>query len=104
MKEKEKRRGRRRRRREEEEEEIKPRYGTLDYCMETTLSMDFVWITWNFKALYGKYLVSKSRVLIELHHNLRFLEIKVGKTHKEQDKYGILPLLLGSWLIGRKLS
>ena len=21
--------------------------------METTLSMDFVWITWNFKALYG---------------------------------------------------
>ena len=104
MKEKEKRRGRGRRRREEEEEEIKPRYGTLDYCMETTLSMDFVWITWNFKALYGKYLVSKSRVLIELHPNLRFLEIKVGKTHKEQDNYGILPLLLGSWLIGRKLS
>ena len=35
-------------------------YGTLDFCMElwifgmeTTLSMDFVWITWNFKALYG---------------------------------------------------
>ena len=21
--------------------------------METTLSMDFLWITWNFKALYG---------------------------------------------------
>ena len=21
--------------------------------METTLGMDFVWITWNFKALYG---------------------------------------------------
>ena len=31
----------------------KPRYGTLDVCMETTLSMDFVWITWNFKAWYG---------------------------------------------------
>ena len=31
----------------------------------------------------------KARVLIELHPNLRFLEIKVGKTHKEQDKYGI---------------
>ena len=46
--------------REEEEEEekkrrreIKPRYGTLDFCMETTLGMGFVWITWNFKALYG---------------------------------------------------
>ena len=45
---------------EEEEEEkkrkrrsSKPRYGTLNFCMETTLSMDFVWITWNFKALYG---------------------------------------------------
>ena len=21
--------------------------------METTLGMDFVWLTWNFKALYG---------------------------------------------------
>ena len=31
----------------------KPRYGTLDYCMKTTLSMDFVWITWNFKAWNG---------------------------------------------------
>ena len=39
----------------------------------------------------------KSRVLIELHPHLRFLEIKVGKTHKEQNKYGILPLLLDSW-------
>ena len=45
---------------EEEEEEkkrkrrsSKTRYGTLDFCMETTLSMDFVWITWNFKAWYG---------------------------------------------------
>ena len=47
MKEKEKRRGRGRRRREEEEEEIKQK------GMETTLSMDFVWITCNFKALYG---------------------------------------------------
>ena len=45
--EKEKRRGRGRRRREEEEEEIKQK------GMETTLGMDFVWITWNFKALYG---------------------------------------------------
>ena len=41
---------------------------------------------WNFKALYDYYHVSKSRVFIELHLNLRFLEIKVGKTHKEQDK------------------
>ena len=73
MEKKKRRRGRRR-----IQAKIKLRYGTLDFCMETTLSMDFVWITWNFKALYGKYLVSKSRVLIELHPNLRFLEIKVG--------------------------
>ena len=37
-------------------------------------------------------------VLIELHPNLRFLEIKVDKTHKEQDGYRILPLRLDSWL------
>ena len=43
--------------------------------------------------------MSKSRVLIELHPNLRFLEIKVGKTHKEQDGYGILHLRMDSWLI-----
>ena len=36
------------------------RYGTIWFCMElwifgmeTTLGMDFVWITWNFKVLYG---------------------------------------------------
>ena len=48
--------------------------------METTLGMDFVWITWNFKVLYDYYLVSKSRVLMELHPNLRLHEIRVGKT------------------------
>ena len=46
-------RKRRGRGREEEEKPSKPRYGTLDFCMETILSMDFVWITWNFKACYG---------------------------------------------------
>ena len=34
----------------------------------------------NFKALYGYYLVSKSRVLKELHSHLGFLELRVGKT------------------------
>ena len=63
--------------------------------METTLIMDFVWITWNFKALYGKYLVSKSRVLIELHPNLRFLEIKVGKNSKSTRKVGNPPFEVG---------
>ena len=38
-----KRRGRGRRRREEEEE------GSSQKGMETTLSMDFVWITWNLR-------------------------------------------------------
>ena len=44
VKEKEKRRGRRRR---EVQAKIKQK------GMETTLSMDFVGIIWNFKALYG---------------------------------------------------
>ena len=39
-----------------------------------------------------------SRVLLEFHHNLRILEIRVGKTHMEQDEYRILPLRLDSWL------
>ena len=80
-------------RREEEEEEeggiqakIKLRYGCLP-------------LVWNFKALYDKYHVSKSRVFSELHFNLRFLEIKVGKTHKEQDKQRILSFKMDSWLI-----
>ena len=36
-----------RRREEEEEEEEKPR--SSQQGMETTLSMDFVWITWNLR-------------------------------------------------------
>ena len=63
MKEKEKRRGRGRRRREEEEEGIKPkRYGTWIFGMETTLSMDFVWITWILYGILEKFMTSKSRV------------------------------------------
>ena len=65
---------------------IKLRYGCLP-------------LVWNFKALYDKYHVSKSRVFSELHLNLRFLEIKVGKTHKEQDKQRILSFKMDSWLI-----
>ena len=43
---------------EKEEEENNKRRGRREakikqQGMETTLSMDFVWITWNFKALYG---------------------------------------------------
>ena len=47
MKRKKKKKKKRRKRRSS-----KLRFGTLDFCMETTLSMDFVWITWNCKALY----------------------------------------------------
>ena len=92
-----KRRGRGRR--EEEEGGIKPRYGTLDFCMETTLGMDFVWITWNFKALYGEYLISKARVLIKLYPNLGFLKIGLVKPHMVQDNHRILSFRMGSWLI-----
>ena len=38
------------------------------------------------------------RVLLEFHHNLRFLEIKVGKTLNVQEKHGILSLRLDSWI------
>ena len=72
--------------------------------METTLSMDFVWITWNLRLDMVNLLSLNLGFFIELYPNLRFLEIKVGITHKEQDNYGILPLLLDSWLNERKLS
>ena len=44
--------------REEEEEDggakIKAnKVWNFEFCMETTLGMDFVWIIWNVKALYG---------------------------------------------------
>ena len=39
-----------------------------------------------------------SRVLLKFHPNLRFLEIRVCKTHMEQDEYGIFPSRLDSWL------
>ena len=49
----EKGKGEKKRKKMEEPRSRPTRYGTLDFCMETTLGMDFVWITWNFKALYG---------------------------------------------------
>ena len=85
--------------RREEEEEDGTRYGTLDFCMETTLGMDFVWITWNFKALYGEYLISKARVLIKLYPNLGFLKIGLIKPHMVQDNHRILSFWMDSWLI-----
>ena len=87
MKGEKKRRGRGRRRREEEEEEeeekkirreIKPRYGTLDFSMETNLDYGFYEIWHGFLGLYDDYLISKSRFFIEWYPKLRFLEIKVG--------------------------
>ena len=63
---------------EEEEKPSKPRYGTLDYCMETNLDYGFYEIWHGSLGLYDDYLISKSRVLIELYPKLRFLEIKVG--------------------------
>ena len=87
MKGEKKRRGRGRRRRKEEEEEeekkkrmreIKPRYGTLDFSMETNLAYEFYEIWHGFLGLYDDYLISKSRVFIEWYPKLRFLEIKVG--------------------------
>ena len=51
--------GKERRREEEEEEEKRKKEESSQgmelwiFGMETTLGMDFVWITWNFKVLYG---------------------------------------------------
>ena len=49
----EKREGRGRRRREEEEGEIKPKYGTLDFCLETNLYYGFYEIMYEFPCLVG---------------------------------------------------
>ena len=57
--------------------------------METELKYRVVWIYGILRLCMVNNLSPKARVLIELHPNLRFLEIKVGKTHKEQDEYGI---------------
>ena len=46
----------------------------------------------------GNSLSLKARVLIELHPNLGIHENRVGKTHMEQDKYGIPLFRLNSWL------
>ena len=97
MKEKEK--GEKKRKKMEEPRSRPTRYGTLDFCMETTLGMDFVWITWNFKALYGEYLISKARVLIKLYPNLGFLKIGLIKPHMVQDNHRILSFWMDSWLI-----
>ena len=48
----EKREGRGRRRREEEEGEIKPRYGTWDFCVELILDMDHMNFVWNSRKVY----------------------------------------------------
>ena len=78
--------GEKKRREEEDEEEekkkrrreIKPRYGTLDFCMETNLDYGFYEIWHGFLDLYDDYLISESRVFIEWYPKLRFLDIKVG--------------------------
>ena len=44
-------------------------------------------------------LVSKSRVLIELHLNLGFLKKGLIKPHMVQDNQRILPFRMDSWLI-----
>ena len=57
--------------------------------METELKYGVVWIYGILRLCMVNRLSPKARVLIELHPNLRFLEIKVRKTHKEQYEYGI---------------
>ena len=89
--EKERRRGRGR------GEEEKRRGNQGQKGTETELKYGVVWIYGILRLCMVNSLSPKVRVLIELHPNLRFLEIKVGKTHKEQDKYGI-PLL--GWIHG----
>ena len=46
-------RKRRGRGREEEEKPSKPRYGTLDFCMETNLDYGFYEIMYEFPCLVG---------------------------------------------------
>ena len=69
--------------------------------METNLDYGF------YEIWYGSYgicmiiILPKPRVLLEFHPNPKIMEIKVGKSHKEQDEYGI-PLL--DWIHGKMTS
>ena len=85
--------GRRRRRGRGREEEVQAR----PTSMETNLDYGF------YEIWYGSYricmiiILPKPRVLLGFHPNPKIMEIKVGKSHKEQDEYGI-PLL--DWIHG----
>ena len=78
--------------REEEEEEEKKRRREEERKikqkgMETNLDYGF------YEIWYGSYgicmiiILPKPRVLLGFHPNPKFMEIKVGKSHKEQDEY-----------------
>ena len=53
----------RKRKKKKRRREIKPRYGTLGFCMETNLDYGFYEIWHGFLGLYDDYLISKSKVL-----------------------------------------
>ena len=82
--------------REEEEEEEKKKRSQASQGMETNLDYGF------YEIWYGSYgicmiiILPKSRVLLGFHPNPKIMEIKVCKSHKGQDKYGILPFGLDS--------
>ena len=82
---------------EEKREEEKRKKEESSQGMETNLDYEF------YEIWYGSYgicmiiILPKPRVLLGFHHNPKIMEIKVGKSHKEQDEYGI-PLL--DWIHG----
>ena len=94
-------------REEEEEEEKKKRREEENGDKKGMDSMIFGMDIWNLYGIkcildHGRdFYGFKSRVLLEFHPNLGFLEIGLVKPHMEQDEYGILPLRLDSWLNGK---
>ena len=73
-------------REEEEEEEKKKRREEereIKKCMDSMIFGMDIWILYGIKCIldHGRdFYGFKSRVLLEFHHNLGFLEIRVGKT------------------------
>ena len=65
-----------------------------------------LWILYEIMCIWTMVrmsMVCKPRVLIGFHHNLGFLEIRGGKT-LDGIKSIKSPLMLDSWLNGKKLS
>ena len=91
--EKEEEKKRKRKRRTGEEEKPSKKVWKLTLSMDSSMDLMVLY------GILGNFMSFKPRVLIGFHPNPKILESKWVKPHMEQDKYGILPFGLDSWLI-----